>query len=102
MIITAFNPPTDDLEQSYLINPVSAGATELTVSNNDRFAADQKILIGAMGTEEAEIAQVDSVSGHNTIVLTSGTDFSHGADTPIYVLRFDKVRFYRSTTGIDG
>lgn len=102
MLITSFNPPTDELEQSFLSNPVSAGISNLTVKNNDRFAADQKILVGEMGTETAEILQVSSVSGGTTIVTTSGTVYPHGADTPVYVLRFDKTRFYRSTTGVDG
>lgn len=101
MVITTINPATDDLEQTYLSDPISASTTTLAVKNNDRFAANDRIMIGEMGDEKTEIVTVSSVSGGTTIV-TGATVFAHEADTPVYRLRFDQVRFYRSTTGING
>lgn len=102
MIIQAFNPSTADLEQTFLTLPISAGATVLTVKNNHKFAANNRILLGDMGTETAEILTVDSVTGTDTITLSGATGFAHAIDTPVFIMQFDQVKFYRSTSGIDG
>lgn len=101
MIIRAFNSETDQLEKSYLSDQVAVGATSLTVKNNDRFAANDRIMIGEMGREKTEIVTVSGVSG-GTVITTGATVFPHEADTPVYKLRFDQVKFYRSTTGSSG
>ncbi len=101
MVITAYNTETDDLERSFLSNSISAGATDLVVKNNDRFAASQRVQIGELGREKTEVVTVGSVTG-GTGVTVSALTFPHSADDPVYVLRFDQVKFYRSTTGSDG
>lgn len=101
MIITAFNPETDDLERSFLSNAVSAGATSLTVKNNDRFAANDRVMVGEMGREKTEVVTVSAISGGTGVTVSSLT-FPHSADDPVYKLRFDQVKFYRSTTGSAG
>lgn len=105
MIITAFNPDTSDLEKSYLSNPYSIGETTIAVKNSDRFAANDRILVADQGLENAEIVTVQSVSSDgSTIVLDPSTplEYAHSADEGVYKLRFDQVKFYRSTTGING
>ena len=97
MVITSFNQSTDELEKSYLSSAESAGTTSHTIKNNDRFATNQRVLIGEMGQEKSEVVTVSSVSGDTTIV-TGATQFAHEADTPIYILQFDQVKFYRSAT----
>ena len=101
MVITAFNPLTDGLEKSYLASSTSAGATVLTVKNDDRFLANDKIMIGEMGREKTEIVTVSSLSGSTTLNI-GATVFPHSADEPVYRLRYDQVKFYRSTTGVSG
>lgn len=101
MIITGFNPTTDDLEKSYLTSAIDVGTTSLTVKNNDRFAANDRILIGEMGQEKSEVVTVSSVSG-DTVVVTGATVFPHSIDDAVYKLLFDQIKFYRSTTGVDG
>lgn len=101
MLIQTSNPTTTDLEKTYLSDAVSAGATSLTVKNNDRFAANDRIMVGEMGQEKTEVVTVSGVSGNGTIVV-GATVFSHEADTPIYQLRFDQVKIYRSTTTSTG
>lgn len=102
MLVTAYNPETDDYERTYLSNANSAGVTSLKVRNNNKFAANDRVMIGEMGRERTEILTVSSVSGGDTIVLSSGTVFAHDADDPIYILRYDQVKFYRSTSGSGG
>ncbi len=101
MIITAFNPDVESLERTYLTLAESAGVTAHTVKNNDRFVADDRVMIGEMGHEKTEVVTVSSVSGGTTITTTA-TVFSHEPDDPITRLRFDRVIFYRSTTGSSG
>ena len=104
MKLRASNPSTTGLEKSYLSSSYSALATSITIRNNDRFAASQKILVGELGHERSEIVTINTVTTPGTVFTLTGTGlvFPHDADTPVYVLKYDKVRFYRSTTGIDG
>lgn len=103
MKLYAPNPLTDRLEKSYLSSAYSAGVTTIDVRNNDRFAVGKKLMIGEMGHERTEIVTVATVNANGTTVtLSAATQFPHDADAPVYVLKYDKVRYYRSTLGIDG
>lgn len=100
MLVTGFNPGTDNLEKTYINKAISKGATTIEVSNPDRFSNNVQILIGEMGGDGSEIVNLSSVSDNTFTVGT--TEFSHSADTPIYLLRYDQIKFYYSTDGIDG
>ena len=101
MVITSFNPATENLEKTFLDLSVSAGATSLTVKNNQGFSDADRILLGEMGAEKSEIVSTTGTTG-DTGLTVSATKFSHEADTPVYILQFDQTKFYRSTTGSDG
>lgn len=101
MIITLLNPSTDDLEKTYLSNAISAGVTSLPVKNNDRFVANDRVMIGEQGQENTEVVTY-SASPDNMSITVGATQFPHSANDPVYRLRFDQVKFYRSTTGIAG
>lgn len=103
MIITAFNPETDGLEKTYLSDATSAGVTSLSVKNNNRFTASDRIMIGEQGREKTEVVTVtDADQLVGTSIINNPTIFPHEADDPVYKLRFDQIRFYRSTTGVSG
>ena len=102
MNVTATNPEIDDLEKSFLANSYSLGATSIKVKNNDRFAVDDRIMLGEMGQEKTEVVTVSAVNADGVTLTVGATIFEHSADDPVYVLRFDSVRFYRSTTGSSG
>ena len=99
MILTLINPETADLEKSYLANPYSIGITSIVVKNADRFATNDRIMIGEMGEEKTEVVTVTAGATDGMTLTIGGTVFSHEADTPVYRLRFDQVKFYRSTDG---
>ena len=61
MKIVAYNPPTKHLEKSYLGRSYAAGTTSFLVKNSDRFVAGQRILLGEMGRERAEILTVEGL-----------------------------------------
>jgi hypothetical protein len=102
MLINALNIETDGLEKSYLSNPYTAGAVSIEVKNNNRFAANDRIMLGEMGNEATEIVTVSSVNANGTTLVIGATVFNHSADDPVYQLPFDQVKFYRSTTGSTG
>lgn len=102
MVITSFNPETDDLEKSYLSNPYAIGITSIVVKNADRFVLNDRIMLGEMGQEKTEVVTVTAGATDGMTITTTATVFSHEADTPVYRLRFDQVKFYRSTTGTTG
>lgn len=98
MVVTYLNPATDSLEKSYLSSPYSAGATSVAVKNADRFALNDRIMVGEMGEEKTEIVTVTAGATDGSTLTVGGTVFAHEADTPIYRLRFDQVKFYRATS----
>jgi hypothetical protein len=98
MIITAFNIETDDLEKSYIVNDFSAGITSIEVKNNNRFSANDRILIGGMGQEKSEVVTVSSVDANGTTLVIGATKFAHSTDDPVYKLTFDQVKFYRASS----
>lgn len=99
MLITAFNPETNDLEKTYLSSFSNKNSTSFAVKNNDNFTVGRKILIGNMGSENAEALTISSVNSNKLeIVSTSGSKFDHNSDEPVYELDCDKIRFYRATS----
>ena len=102
MLIRGFNPTTEGLEKSHITNVVAVGATNIRIKNNDRFSVDDRVMIGEMGREKTEIVTVSAVNADGDDITVGATIFPHDVDDPIYVLRFDQVRFERSTTGVNG
>ena len=102
MQIPVINLETDDLEKSYLSNAYSEDTTTISVVNNNRFAANDRIMIGEMGQEKTEIITVSAVSANGNDITVGATNFAHSADDPVYKMLFDQVKYYRSTTTSGG
>lgn len=101
MLIQAFNPDISQYEKTTLSSPVAVGATSLPVKNSNLFANADRIMVGDMGYERTEILSV--TSGPTVSAIPTGaTTQPHNTDDNIYRMRFDQVRFYRSTTGAGG
>lgn len=98
MIVTAFNPETEGLERTYLSEYSEESSTSLTVKNTNNFDTDQAVLVGAMGSERAEIITTDGVTHPDIISIDGTTNFAHNADDPVYLMRYNKVQFWRSST----
>lgn len=100
MNIFAYNSDLTDAEKSYLTSSIASTATTLKVKNTNMFVNSRRVLVGSPGRERSEMV---TQSAHTATTLTVGaTVFSHDADDPVYALDFDQIKFYRSTTGIDG
>lgn len=102
MIITAFNPLTENLEKSYLAQSYPLGVTSVEAKNNLEFVINDRVMIGEMGQEKTEIVTVSAVNANGTTLTVGTTLFPHEANSPITKLQFDQVKFYRSITGLDG
>jgi len=102
MIITAFNPTTDGLEKTYLSQSYALNVTSVEVKNNQRLNLNDRLLLGDMGLSQSEIVTAGPPNANGTTLPISATLFSHPANTSVYDLQFDQVKFYRSTTGING
>lgn len=102
MLVTAYNPSTDDLEKTFLAQSYAAAVTSVQLKNNQAFSNNARILIGEQGFAQSEIVTSGTPAADGTTLPITATLYAHAANTPVYVLQFDQVQFYRSTTGIDG
>lgn len=90
------NPPTKNLERTFLSRSIAAEETDFPVKNADRFKVGAKVLVGEMGNERSEILTVTAISPKQ--LTLSESEFPHDADDPVYLMEVDKVRIYRSTS----
>lgn len=102
MVITAFNPSTDPLEKTYLAQSYPLGVVSVEAKNSTGFILNDRIMIGEMGQEKTEVVTVSNVNANGTTLTIGTTLYPHEANSPITKLQFDQVKFYRSTTGING
>lgn len=103
MQVTAYNPSTDNLEKTYLSKSYAVGQAAFATRNTNMFIPNSMIMIGEMGSENTEILIVQSIGTDNTTINTvSGCLFPHTASDPVYLLKYDQIKFYRSTSGING
>lgn len=100
MRIFAYNPSLEGIEKTFLSNSTIVGATTFKVKNSDRFVDEQRVLVGEMSRERSEMLFIDSLT--STQLTLDAAEFPHDADDPIYAIKYDQVRIYRSTTGEDG
>lgn len=100
MIVSAWNPPVEELEKTYLSGFVAVAATSLPVKNSTRFIDDKMIMVGRMGYEQTEILKTAAPADINTITLDGAntTKFPHNTDEAVYIMRYDLVVFYSSTS----
>ncbi len=99
MIVSAWNPPTEELEKSYLSAVSQAGSGFITVKNTNKFPQNKAVMIGEMGMEQSEllVTAAPTTTPESRINLTTNTVFSHASDEPVYLMRYDQVLFYRAT-----
>lgn len=97
--------PTDEfikVEATNLSVDAPAGSNvTLTVSNNNGLSEGDYLCIGYEGNELAELVQIDQPVVAGQLVRISSMKFNHQAGEPIVKYRYNKVKFYGSTS-IDG
>lgn len=92
-----------DQPKTLLTAAPAAGATSITVANNNGFANNDYILIGRIGEEKAEIIKISSsVTAGTALAVAAGLVFAHDIDTPVTRIAYNQVRFYHGTTTVAG
>jgi hypothetical protein len=91
---------TSDTKYSYLTTNYASGVVNINILNAaDTFAANDYLLLGLFGSENAEIVQIDSVNASTgAIVLKVATKFAHSESTKVSILPYNQIRFYYNTT----
>jgi len=90
---------TKNSKFSYLSDNYLSGVSALVVTSDVGFSTNDYVLIGEWGSETTEILKISSVtSATKTLNLSSATKFSHSESTKIYILDYNQVRFYHTTT----
>ena len=93
----------NDAEVLVLDANASATDTTLTVKSIIGAAVNNILFIREIGNEKAEIIATHAATSPsgNTVTLASGLVEDHPANTKIYIIRADTVRFYHAATEID-
>jgi hypothetical protein len=86
------------MKYSYLTANYDAATATIYLTNIDGFAANDYVLLGEFGQETSEIVQVGVVTAATNSMTISATKFPHPESTRVTILRFNKVRFYHTTT----
>jgi hypothetical protein len=100
MLLKAKHPELTS-EKSYLSTAPIAGATSLLVKSVAGIAANQYVLIGNLGDEKSEIVLCSAVTSATNTLTVGATKFGHAIDAPVQVIKYNQVKFYKSST-IDG
>lgn len=92
------NPDINKEQFTTLTNSTAAAATSSTVASNDDFAANDYIVLGNPGENQAEIVLISSVSGNNT-VNHGAAKFAHAPGTAIYKILYNQISLERQANG---
>lgn len=88
---------------TYLTTNYVLGVNTMTVLNatDSDFAVNAFVLLGNIGTEEAEIMQISTVNATTGVItFTGNTIFAHAESTRVSVLPYNKVRFFWSASNV--
>ena len=89
------------LENAYSSSLSSTGSgSSLSVYSIANFAINQCLLIGEFGQEGSEIIKTDDETAPTgtTVTLASSLVKSHPKDTKVYIIPYDQVEIYHTTT----
>jgi len=110
MILKAFNRLlVRDQEKTYLTAAPAVAATALTVAavDSNAWADDDFIIVGEIGTRNAEIVRISAAVSDGTALTISqsavdpdsgGLRYAHAIGEPVYRVFYNRVEFSRNTT----
>ena len=94
--------PTENFvfgEETALLTDEAASQTVLSVKNAKGFSVNDYIVIGELGSEQTELRLISEIAADlTTITISVATNFAHNEDEKISQIRFNRRKFYRSTT----
>jgi hypothetical protein len=94
------HPDISENQNTSLTQQANAGNTVLNVVNTKGFSTNQILLIGNLGSENAEIIKTHATTAptDTTITLASALKFNHTTDEPITLLDYDKIEIQRASS----
>lgn len=93
--------PLSIRERSTLDADAAIGETALVLSYADNFAADDYLVVGRLGSESAELLQVQAVSNDVNIDLVNAIVKDHSRFDEVNLLYGNQIRIYRAAN-VDG
>lgn len=89
-----------DADYSYLNNNFASASGTITVDSITSFGINQILLIGQLGSEDAEIIKThaSSAPSGNTITLASNTTKAHNRGTKVSIIQYDKYELTHAAT----
>ncbi|MBT9165344.1 MAG: hypothetical protein DDT23_01361 [candidate division WS2 bacterium] len=86
--------------ETFLTARASAGTATLTVQSILNFATNRILLIGELGSENAEIIRTHALTAPSgsTITLASNLVFTHPVYTKVRIMLYDQIEFSHATT----
>ena len=99
MILQVSNFDISNAITTFLSSPAVTGATALTVKNTAGFVDKQFLAVGDIGDEKTEIVQISATVTSDTSLTISALKFDHSVDTQVTYLKFNQIKFFRSTDG---
>lgn len=84
-------------EETKIATAIAIAGTTLTVDNTQGFSANDYIVLGTLGNEDAEIVQIASVDSDTQLTI-GATNFAHAVDDSVRRTPFNQIKFYRATT----
>jgi len=89
------SPDLSENEATFLSTDADAGVTTLTVESGNKFAADEYLLLGNFGAENAEIVKISAAAA--TTVTSAATVFPHSRGEKITFIPYNQIIPERST-----
>lgn len=91
---------TENAKYSNLVSNYASGVSAFSILNaTDGFSAGDYLLLGNIGSENAEIVKIATVNtSTGAITTTSATKFSHAESTRVTILQYNQVGFYWTAT----
>ena len=96
---TIRHPILDNNSKTFLIAPLAAAGTALSVADNNGFADDDWMIFGTPGDETTEECDVNgAVTRGQSITVTNSNKFAHEQSAPLTKIYERKITVYGATT----
>jgi len=95
------HPDLSNNIETFLKSDYSSGVN-LVVANSAGFNANDFVILGRPGLEQAEIVKINAIPNATGLTLNASGSFTHASDTSVVHIPYDKFRIYRSVLGVGG
>jgi len=89
-------PASNVKEVTKITADASAGQAIVVVENTDNIAVDDYVILGVVGGESAQLAQIDVISGLS-ITLDANLNLKHFDNEPFTIIKANQAKIYRAT-----